>query len=68
MLGKTLLILGLLLALLGAILGWSESQGWSYKNPLDFAWKKGNTQIYFPLGTSLLASLVLSLLFYLFKK
>ena len=66
--GKTLALVGLILLCLGALIWFWESQGWSYKNPLDFRWEKGHTRIYFPLGTSLLVSLVLSVLFYVLKK
>lgn len=39
-----------------------------YKNPLDISFKKGNLQLYFPLGSSLIISILISLFFYLFKK
>ena len=39
-----------------------------YNNPLDFRYKKENFSFYFPLGTSIILSIVFSLLFYLFKK
>ena len=32
-----------------------------YKNPLDFSFKKGNFSFYFPLGTSILISVILTL-------
>jgi hypothetical protein len=35
---------------------------------LDFSFKGKRFSFYFPLGTSLLLSLLLSLLYYLFKK
>jgi len=39
-----------------------------YNNPLDFTYKKENFSFYFPLGTSIILSIIFSLLFYLFKK
>ncbi|MGB0375881.1 MAG: DUF2905 family protein [Flavobacteriaceae bacterium] len=66
--GKSILMFGLLLVAIGALLWFLEGQNWSYKNPLDFRWQRGHTKVYFPLGTSLLASVILSLLFYVLKK
>lgn len=38
------------------------------KLPGDFQYKGERTQVYFPLGTSILISIILTLLFWLFKK
>lgn len=64
---KTLIIIGLILVLIGVILWFLDNSSLSYKNPLDFSFKKGNTHIYFPLGSSLLLSILLSLVYYWFK-
>lgn len=53
-LGALLLVLGVLL-MLGARLGLGNLPG-------DFAWKRGQTSIYFPLVTSIVLSLVLTFL------
>jgi len=63
---KSLIFIGILCVLVG--LGWLATELFSYKNPLDFSWEKGKTKVYFPLGTSILISLVLSLIYYFFKK
>lgn len=43
--------------------------GWPLgRLPGDFAWKGKHVQIYFPLGTSIAVSVVLSLLLWLFFK
>ena len=58
-LGLLLLIAGggvYLLGLLGISLG---------HLPGDFAWQRKNVSVYFPLGTSILLSVVLSLILYL---
>ena len=58
-LGLLLLIAGgavYLLGLLGISLG---------HLPGDFAWRRKNVSVYFPLGTSILLSVVLSLILYL---
>ena len=67
-LGKALLGLGLLLALIGAVLLFASRIGL----PLgrlrgDFAYRGKNVSFYFPLGTSIVISIVLSILFYLFS-
>ncbi len=65
-LGKTLLGLGLLLAIIGALLMIAERTGLPLgKLPGDIAYRGRNVQVFFPLGTSILISIVLSLIFYL---
>lgn len=70
-LGKLLVILGLALAGLGALL-WLGPKlgitGWLGKLPGDFSYRGKNFSFYFPLGTSILISLLLTLLFWLFRK
>lgn len=68
-LGKTLLGLGLLLALLGAALLVASRSGWPLgRLPGDIAWRGKNVSVFFPLGTSILISVVLSLLLYLVSR
>ncbi|MBU1157399.1 MAG: DUF2905 domain-containing protein [Proteobacteria bacterium] len=70
-LGKLLVILGLALAGLGALL-WLGPKlgifGWLGKLPGDFSYRGKNFSFYFPLGTSILISLVLTLIFWIFRK
>ena len=67
-LGKALLGLGILLALIGAVLMLAGRFGLPLgRMPGDFAWRGKNMSFYFPLGTSILVSIVLSILFYLFS-
>ncbi|MDA0774163.1 MAG: DUF2905 domain-containing protein [Bacteroidetes bacterium] len=66
--GKLFIGLGLLLLLIGGGLILINKLGLSYRNPLDFAFKNGRFQFYFPLGTSLLISLLVTFLLYLFRK
>tara|TARA_X000000950_G_scaffold286097_1_gene393964 strand:+ start:3922 stop:4131 length:210 start_codon:yes stop_codon:yes gene_type:complete len=65
---KTILFLGAVIFTLGLIFYAFEKTGMSYQNPLDFKFEKGNTKFYFPLGSSLLISIVLSLFFYYLNK
>ena len=64
--GRAILFLGLVLVLIGGVLLLGEKDG--VKNPLDVRFGGENWTFYFPLGTSILVSIVLSLLIYFFKK
>ena len=64
--GRIIPFLGLVLVLIGGVLLWGEK--YSVKNPLDVRLGGENWTFYFPLGTSILVSIVLSLLIYFFKK
>ena len=68
-LGKTLLGLGLLLAFVGAILLVAAKMGLPLgRLPGDIAYKGKNVSVYFPLGTSILISVVLTVIFYLLSR
>jgi hypothetical protein len=66
--GKFLVIAGLLLAALGAILWSGIGRNWLGRLPGDIHYSKGNFSFYFPLMTCLLASLLLTLVLWLFRK
>ncbi len=67
-LGKMLLGLGLLLAAIGAVLLLAEHIGLPMgRLPGDFAYKGKSFSVYFPLGTCILISVVLSAVLYLFS-
>jgi hypothetical protein len=67
-LGKTLLGLGLLLALVGAALLLVGRMGLPLgRLPGDITWRGKHVSVFFPLGTSILISIILSVLFYLFS-
>lgn len=67
--GKAILVLGLILVGIGAILLFAGRMGLPLgRLPGDFAWRGKNVRVYFPLGTSILISIVLTLLFYLFSR
>lgn len=63
--GKLLLLTGVVLAGIGLLMMAGVPFG---RLPLDFAWRRGNTTFYFPLGTSILISIILTLLFALFRR
>jgi len=66
--GKTLVILGLLIALAGLILVFVGRVPWSGRLPGDIYVQRGNWSFYFPVATSIVLSLVLTLLFWLFGR
>jgi len=65
---KQIILIGIFLVIVGGIFLIIEKNGINYSNPLDFKFEKGNTKLYFPLGSSILISVVLSLIFYFFRK
>jgi len=59
-LGKSLLVLGLGLSLIGAALLFSEKIPWWGRLPGDVRVEKGGVSFYFPLASCLLISALLS--------
>ncbi len=67
--GKALIGLGLLVALIGAALLVAGRMGLPLgRLPGDFAYKGKNFSFYFPLGTCILISVVLSAIFYVISR
>lgn len=73
--GKSLILLGGILALLGALLtlfgrfpGTGGGFGWLGRLPGDILIKRENFTLYLPLATSLLISVSVSLLLYFLSK
>lgn len=60
--GKLLIIFGIFLIILGGILILAPKIPLLGKLPGDIYYRKGNFSIYFPLTTSLLISLILTIL------
>lgn len=68
-LGKLLIGLGLVLVFFGGLLWFVGERGVSLPRlPLDIVIERPGMKFYFPLGTSLLISLILSLIFYLLSR
>ncbi len=67
-LGRTLIFLGLGLLAVGAVLVVVGRLGGIPRLPGDILIRRGNFTFYFPLATSLLVSLILTLLFSLFRR
>jgi hypothetical protein len=68
-LGKALLGLGLLIALVGVLLLLAGRFGLPLgRLPGDFAYKSKHVSVFFPLGTSILISILLSLILYVLSR
>ncbi len=66
--GKILLVSGLVLAGVGLLFIFADRIGWIGRLPGDIIIKRENYTFYFPLATCILISVVLTLLFWLFRK
>jgi hypothetical protein len=68
--GRLLIVVGVVLVVLGILLGYTSF--FSYlrlgRLPGDINIKRDNFRFYFPLTTSILLSLVLTLVLYFFRK
>lgn len=68
-LGKSFILIGIILVLLGLILTFSGSLPFKIgRLPGDIYIKKDNFTFYFPLATSILLSLILTLIFYFLRR
>jgi uncharacterized membrane protein len=68
-LARLLVRLGLLLLIAAAVVYLLGRMGLSFgRLPGDFAWRHKNVSVYFPLGTSILLSLLLTLILYLITR
>jgi len=67
-LGKSLILLGLLIAAVGAVLTLAGKVPWLGRLPGDIFIKRENFSFYFPLGSCLLLSLLLSLILWLLRR
>lgn len=63
--GKALVVVGLVIAALGALIMLGLPIG---RLPGDIAVRRGNFSFYFPLATSIVLSVLLTLLFSLFRR
>ena len=63
--GRFLIFAGLLIAAMGVLITFGVPIG---RLPGDFTIRRGNFTFYFPLATSIIASILLTLLFSLFTR
>ncbi|MBA2260976.1 MAG: DUF2905 domain-containing protein [Acidobacteria bacterium] len=63
--GKVLIVVGLLIAAIGALIALGAPVG---RLPGDFSYRRGNVAFFFPLGTSILVSVILTLVFFFLRR
>jgi hypothetical protein len=66
--GKFLVIGGLVIVGIGALLWSGVGKGWFGRLPGDIHISKGDFSFHFPIVTCILASIILSLILWLFRK
>ncbi len=66
--GKTLIILGVVLVVIGLAFTYGPKIPWLGKLPGDISIKKDNFSFYFPITTSIIISIILTILFSIFRK
>jgi len=64
---RLFITLGIVLVILGLLWPWLQKSGLG-RLPGDIIFERGNFKFYFPLMTSIIISLLITLLFWLFKK
>jgi len=67
-LGKTLIVAGLLLVAVGLFLTFGGRLNFIGRLPGDMRIERDSFSFFFPLGTCLLVSLLLSLIFWIFRR
>ena len=67
-LGRTLMLLGGILLVVGALLSFTGRLPWVGRLPGDVSIERENFRFYFPLGTSILISILLSLVAWFFRR
>ncbi|MBI1745309.1 MAG: DUF2905 domain-containing protein [Acidobacteria bacterium] len=68
--GRLLMVLGVALLIVGALFVWGSQWPWTSRIgrlPGDLFFKKGHFTFYFPLATSILISIVLTILMLFFR-
>lgn len=66
--GKSLIVFGLIIAALGVVLTFAGKIPWLGRLPGDIYVKCDNFTFYFPLATSILVSVILSVILWLLRK
>ena len=66
--GKSLVVIGVVIAAVGVVLLFSDRIPWLGRLPGDISIRRGNFSFYFPLATCILISIILSLIFILMRK
>ncbi len=68
MMSRTLIIIGVIFILTGLVLGLLPKITFIGRLPGDIYWRRDNFSFYFPITTSIIISIVVTLLFYIFGR
>jgi len=66
--GKMLIVIGIVLVVMGLVFTYGPKIPWLGKLPGDISVKKDNFSFYFPITTSIIISVILTILFSIFRK
>ncbi len=66
--GKWLIVIGLMIAVIGAIITFAGKLPWLGKLPGDIYIKRENFSFYFPLGTCIIISVIISFILWLLRR
>ena len=66
--GRVLIVVGIVVVALGLVLTLAGRVPWLGRLPGDLVYRRGNFTFYFPLATSILLSLLLTLLLWIFRR
>ena len=66
--GKALIFFGIILAIIGLVLVFGAKIPFLGRLPGDISYHRGNFHFYFPLGTSLVLSILLTLVMWLIRR
>jgi hypothetical protein len=67
-LGRLLIVVGVILVILGAVFLLAPKLPWLGRLPGDLSFTRGNFSFYLPLGTCIVISIILTLIFWLFRR
>lgn len=67
-LGKSLIIIGIIIVVIGLFVAYGQKVPFLGKLPGDIHIKKDNFEFYFPLATSIIISVILSVILYFFTR
>ena len=67
-LGKILVVIGIVIAIVGLILWAGLAPKWLGRLPGDIRSERGNSAFYFPIVTCIIISIVLSLIMSIFRR
>ncbi|MBI1913022.1 MAG: DUF2905 domain-containing protein [Deltaproteobacteria bacterium] len=66
--GKSLVIIGIIIVIIGLVFMVAPKIPFLGKLPGDIYIKRDNFTFYFPLATSIIVSIILSVIFYIFRR